>query len=130
MNFAVATLLPKIAQRFGRHPPWSPRVALTLAGMAWLAQVDTVDSYLTGVALPMVLIGAGQGLAFAPLTSFGISASAARTPAPPAAWLTPPTSSAWPLAWPILVAASANAAVRGVTGPDVLETTLRVIPRD
>ena len=48
-------------------------VGLTLAGMAWLAQVDQSSSYLTGIALPMVLIGAGQGLAFAPLTSFGIA---------------------------------------------------------
>jgi hypothetical protein len=48
-------------------------VALTLVGMAWLAQVDGTTSYLSGVALPMVLIGAGQGLAFAPLTSFGIA---------------------------------------------------------
>ena len=41
--------------------------------MAWLAQVGSSSSYLTGIALPMVLIGAGQGLAFAPLTSFGIA---------------------------------------------------------
>ena len=40
---------------------------------AWLAQVDAASAYLAGVALPMVLIGAGQGLAFAPLTSFGIA---------------------------------------------------------
>ena len=57
----------------------------------------------------MVLIGAGQGLAFAPLTSFGIVGVAARTPAPPAGWSTPPTSSAWPLGLAVLVAASAGA---------------------
>ena len=28
---------------------------------------------MTAVALPMVLIGAGQGLAFAPLTNFGLA---------------------------------------------------------
>jgi EmrB/QacA subfamily drug resistance transporter len=72
VNFAVATVLPKIAQRFGEAPTLVAGVALTLGGMAWLAQVDATSSYLTGVALPMVLIGAGQGLAFAPLTSFGI----------------------------------------------------------
>jgi EmrB/QacA subfamily drug resistance transporter len=72
VNFAVATVLPRIARRFGEAPTLVAGVALTLAGMAWLAQVDAASSYLTGVALPMVLIGAGQGLAFAPLTSFGI----------------------------------------------------------
>jgi hypothetical protein len=44
-------------------------VALTLAGMAWHGRIDVGSSYLTAVALPMVLIGAGQGLAFAPVTS-------------------------------------------------------------
>ena len=72
VNFAVATVLPKVARRFGDALPLVAGVALTLAGMAWLASVDAASSYLTGVALPMVLIGAGQGLAFAPLTSFGI----------------------------------------------------------
>jgi EmrB/QacA subfamily drug resistance transporter len=74
VNFAVATALPKVARRFGDAVPLVAGVVLTLAGMGWLAQVDDHSSYLTGVALPMVLIGAGQGLAFAPLTTFGIAA--------------------------------------------------------
>jgi EmrB/QacA subfamily drug resistance transporter len=77
VNFAVATALPRVARRFGEAVPLVAGVALTLAGMAWLAQVDQSTSYLSGVGLPMVLIGAGQGLAFAPLTSFGITAVAA-----------------------------------------------------
>ena len=64
--------MPRLARRYGEAPALVAGVALTLVGMAWLAQVDPSSSYLTGVALPMVLIGAGQGLAFAPLTSFGI----------------------------------------------------------
>jgi hypothetical protein len=36
-------------------------------------RVDADTSYLTGVALPMILIGLGQGGALAPLTSAGIS---------------------------------------------------------
>lgn len=47
-------------------------ILLTLAGMFWLSRVGVDSGYWTDVALPMVLIGAGQGLAFAPLTSFGI----------------------------------------------------------
>jgi len=72
VNFVVATLLPRIARRFGEAPVLVAGVGLTLAGMAWLAQIGTATSYLSGIALPMVIIGAGQGLAFAPLTSFGI----------------------------------------------------------
>ncbi len=44
-----------------------------MLGMAWLSRVDAGSVYLTAVALPMALIGAGQGLAFAPLTAAGIS---------------------------------------------------------
>jgi predicted MFS family arabinose efflux permease len=73
VNFAVATALPRIARRFGEAPTLVAGVALTLVGMGWLAQVDTSTAYVTGIALPMVLIGAGQGLAFAPLTSLGIA---------------------------------------------------------
>ena len=73
VNFGVATVLPPLARRFGEAPVLAVGVGLTLVGMVWLAQVDSGSSYVTAVALPMVLIGAGQGLAFAPLTSFGVS---------------------------------------------------------
>src|SRR3954453_12602004 len=72
VNFAIATLIPRVVRRYGDAPVLVAGVALTLAGMAWLAQVDATSTYLSAVALPMLLIGAGQGFAFAPLTSFGL----------------------------------------------------------
>ena len=45
--------------------------------MAWLSRVSADSAYLTAVALPMLLIGAGQGGALAPLTSAGVSGVAA-----------------------------------------------------
>jgi EmrB/QacA subfamily drug resistance transporter len=72
VNFGVAALQPRAARRFSEAPVLVAGVALTFLGMLWLAQVGPASAYLTAVALPMVLIGAGQGLAFAPLTSFGI----------------------------------------------------------
>jgi hypothetical protein len=41
--------------------------------MAWLSRVSADISYLTGVALPMVLIGIGQGGTLSPLTAAGIA---------------------------------------------------------
>jgi EmrB/QacA subfamily drug resistance transporter len=73
VNFAVAMAIPRLTARFGQTVPLAAGVAATLAGMAWLAQVQVTSSYWTSVALPMILIGAGQGLAFAPLTSAGIT---------------------------------------------------------
>lgn len=77
VNFAVAMTIPRLVHRLGDTVPLVAGVALTLAGMVWLAGVTVDSTYLTAVALPMVLIGAGQGLAFAPLTSAGISGATA-----------------------------------------------------
>ncbi len=73
VNFGVATALPRLARRFGDAPVLVLGVALAAVGMGWLAQVTSTSTYLGGVALPMLLIGLGQGLAFAPLTTFGIA---------------------------------------------------------
>jgi EmrB/QacA subfamily drug resistance transporter len=78
VNFAVAMTIPRLTARLGQAAPLTVGVALTLAGLAWLAQLQVTSSYVTSVALPMVLIGAGQGLAFAPLTSAGIAGIGAR----------------------------------------------------
>jgi EmrB/QacA subfamily drug resistance transporter len=73
VNFAVAMAIPRVTARLGQAMPLTAGVVLTLAGMAWLSQVHTGSSYWTAVAAPMLLIGAGQGLAFAPLTTAGLS---------------------------------------------------------
>ncbi|WP_415394834.1 MFS transporter [Rhodococcus globerulus] len=73
VNFAVALLIPRLTPRFGNAPLLAAGVALTLVGMTWLSFVHSGSTYLSGVALPMILIGAGQGLAFAPLTAAGIA---------------------------------------------------------
>jgi len=72
VNFAVAMSIPRLVGRMPGSIPLLAGILLTLAGMFWLSRAGVDSAYLTGVALPMVLIGAGQGLAFAPLTSFGI----------------------------------------------------------
>jgi EmrB/QacA subfamily drug resistance transporter len=78
VNFAVAMAVPRLATRIGSTSLLVAGVGLTLAGMAWLSQVQTTSSYWDAVALPMILIGVGQGLAFAPLTSAGIAGVDAR----------------------------------------------------
>jgi EmrB/QacA subfamily drug resistance transporter len=73
VNFAVALQIPRLTARFGPVLPLATGVVLTLVGMVWLSRVQVASSYWDAVALPMVLIGAGQGLAFAPLTSAGLA---------------------------------------------------------
>jgi sugar phosphate permease len=70
--------IPRLTPRFGNAAVLATGLAVTLAGMAWLSRVGVDSSYLTAVALPMFLVGTGQGLAFAPLTSAGIAGVTAR----------------------------------------------------
>lgn len=74
VNFAVALAIPRLATRLPGSTLLLAGLAITLAGMAWLSRLGT---YLEAVALPMVLIGAGQGLVLAPLTNAGIAGIAA-----------------------------------------------------
>jgi predicted MFS family arabinose efflux permease len=72
VNFVFAVQVPRLLERASRPLVLATGVALTMVGMVWLSRLDPHTPYLTGVALPMVLIGAGQGLALAPLTSSGV----------------------------------------------------------
>ncbi|ANP73171.1 MFS transporter [Cryobacterium arcticum] len=76
VNFAVALAIPRLVDRLGNVWPLLAGLLLTLGGMIWLAQLGPATAYVSGIAFPMVLIGAGQGLAFAPMTSMGIAGAA------------------------------------------------------
>ena len=73
VNFAVAVVVNRPVRRFGATPILIAGVAATLVGMGWLSRADAGSAYLIAVALPMVLVGIGQGLAFAPMTSAGLA---------------------------------------------------------
>lgn len=73
VNFVVALAVPRVTARLGQNMPLAAGLALTATGMFWLAQVSVGSSYWTAVAAPMVLIGTGQGLVFAPVTSQGLA---------------------------------------------------------
>jgi Na+/melibiose symporter and related transporters len=73
VNFVVAMAVPRVTQRLGQNVPLAAGVGLAAVGMLWLAQVGTGSSYWIAVAAPMLLIGIGQGLVFAPVTSLGLA---------------------------------------------------------
>ncbi len=72
VNFGVAMAIPRLGRRLPNGVLLVAGVVLTLAGMVWLSRLQPADGYVEAVALPMLLIGAGQGLTFAPMTGFGI----------------------------------------------------------
>jgi EmrB/QacA subfamily drug resistance transporter len=71
--FGVSRLSPRLVSRFR---PWALMVAGMLpvvAGMAWLSRIAPGTGYVAGVLGPMVLIGAGMGVVFVPLTMASLS---------------------------------------------------------
>ncbi|MFI7171257.1 MFS transporter [Rhodococcoides fascians] len=73
VNFAVALAIPRLSNRIPNATLLTVGLVSSFTGMVWLSSLGVGDSYLAAVALPMVLIGVGQGLAFAPLTNAGIA---------------------------------------------------------
>lgn len=73
VQLLAAMTVSRLAHRFGNDRVLAAGVALTAAGMAWLAQIGAHSDYLTSVALPMVVLGVGQGLALSPLTIAGVA---------------------------------------------------------
>src|SRR4051794_17670925 len=71
-NFASAMAVPRLTRRFGNGRLLVAGLLISVVGVGWLSQLSADSSYLTGVALPMILIGIGQGGCLAPLTSAGI----------------------------------------------------------
>jgi EmrB/QacA subfamily drug resistance transporter len=72
-TFAMAFLVPRLVVRFGSGRLLAASLTSALVGMAWLSRVTPDSAFLTGIALPMVLIGLGQGGLFGPLTAAGVS---------------------------------------------------------
>jgi predicted MFS family arabinose efflux permease len=93
-NFAVAVAVSRLTRRLGNARLLAAGVAVTLIGMAWLSRRSDGSPYLTGIALPMIGVGIGQGGALSPLTASGIVAWPRTTPARPPGWSTSRTSSA------------------------------------
>ncbi|WP_226282777.1 MFS transporter [Janibacter indicus] len=68
VNFAVALAVPRLLHRVDSGVVMITGVALTAIGMVWLSRAGGGDGYISAIALPMLVIGTGQGLALAPLT--------------------------------------------------------------
>lgn len=72
VNFVVALAVPRLQRRVPGAILLVTGLGLAGIGMAGLGLVGPHSTYLLGIGVPMTLIGAGQGLAFGPLTASGI----------------------------------------------------------
>jgi EmrB/QacA subfamily drug resistance transporter len=71
--FAMVKVVPRLLGRIGPDLTLVGGLVLALVGLLWLSRISTTTDYWTGIALPMLLIGAGMGLAFTPLTQAAIA---------------------------------------------------------
>ncbi|GAA5036056.1 MFS transporter [Microbacterium fluvii] len=121
VNFVVAMGIPWLVRRFGDPPILIVGAVLTLAGMIWLSRITEDGDYLTAVALPMLLLGAGQGFAFAPMTTFGLAGATAQDAGAASGVVNTFHQMGSSLGLGILVAAAA-AATPGTTGTAAIIT--------
>lgn len=71
--FTMVKVVPRLLGRVGPELTMVGGLTLALAGLLWLSRISATTDYWTGIALPMVLIGGGMGLAFTPLTQAAIT---------------------------------------------------------
>ena len=73
---AIAFAVPQLTRRLGNARLLIGGIAVMLIGVGWLSRVSVETPYVTGIALPMVVVGIGQGLGLSTLTNAGMAAVA------------------------------------------------------
>jgi EmrB/QacA subfamily drug resistance transporter len=71
--FGVSRLAPRLMPRFGGQRLMLVGMIPVVIGMAWLSRVSPQTGYWSGVFGPMVLLGAGMGVVFVPLTTASLA---------------------------------------------------------
>jgi EmrB/QacA subfamily drug resistance transporter len=71
--FALSRLAPRLMPVVGPKRLLLIGMIPVVIGMAWLARVSPATGYWSGVFTPMVLLGAGLGVAFVPLTTASLA---------------------------------------------------------
>ena len=73
LQFGAALWVSRLSRHLGVNRVMAIGISLTAAGMGLLALIGPASDYLTQVALPMALLGIGQGLCLGPLTQAGVA---------------------------------------------------------
>jgi EmrB/QacA subfamily drug resistance transporter len=76
--FAAAAVTPHLARWLSIGVLAAAGCAAMLVGTAWMSRVSAGTAYLTGIGVPMVIFGVGQGLGLSALTNAGMAGVAAR----------------------------------------------------
>jgi MFS family permease len=71
--FSTTRIVPRLAPRFGDTKLLVGGLVLALTAMVWTSRISAGTQYFPQLAVPMLLLGLGMGVAFIPLTSQGIA---------------------------------------------------------
>lgn len=71
-TFAGAMSVPKAVRRHGDNRTLFAGLILMLIGFTGMLRMDATSSYWSGIAIPMLFLGFGQGMVMSPLTNLGI----------------------------------------------------------
>jgi predicted MFS family arabinose efflux permease len=71
--FAAAAATARLARRFGNAVLAIAGCAAMLLGTVWISRLSVDTGYITGIAVPMVIFGIGQGFGLSALTTAGMA---------------------------------------------------------
>jgi EmrB/QacA subfamily drug resistance transporter len=71
--FSMVQVVPRVAARIGTMPLLLVGLTLALSGLIWISRLSETTAFFPGIALPLVLLGSGMGMALTPLTAAGIA---------------------------------------------------------
>jgi EmrB/QacA subfamily drug resistance transporter len=71
--FGTVRMVPRLIGRYGNAPLLLGGTLVAAVGMGWLSRLSITATYFPDIALPLVLLGIGMGMALAPLTTAGIA---------------------------------------------------------
>lgn len=72
VNFIIAMQLPRLTAKFGNSKVLLVGEIILVAGLILLAFSNPANGYWRTILIPMVILGLGQGLILAPVTSAGV----------------------------------------------------------
>lgn len=119
-SFAIAFMVPALSRRFGDAPFLAGGLATVAVGTIWLSFLTSNGSYLFEVALPMLLVGLGQGASTIRLTSAGIAGVSAEDSGAASGLVTTHVQLGTSLGLSILIALAASVSSRGLTASELI----------
>ena len=118
-SFAIAFFVPRLSRRFGDTPFLAGGLATVAIGTLWLSQFTVDGSYLFEIALPMMLIGIGQGASTIRLTSAGIAGVSPEDAGAASGLVSTHVQLGSSLGLSVLIALAATAATKDASGSPI-----------